>query len=431
MKILIKNGTVIDPANQIEGRYDVLVDGGKIAKVAKNQRAGGAKVIDASGCLVMPGLIDMHVHLRDPGNPQEETIASGSRAAAMGGFTSIAFMANTEPPIDTPASIKYVISKAKAEAVVNVFPIGAVTKGMQGKELTEMGRMLDEGAVGFSDDGHPITDGGIMRVALEYVSQFKKPIIAHEEVKALVGEGNMAEGALATRMGLPGISDIAEAAMVERDLMMAEEYGWVHFCHISTARSVELIRQAKKKKGLAHKRKIRITAETAPHYFSLTEDAVIGYNTNAKVNPPLRTENDRKAVLAGLRDGTIDCIATDHAPHLMEEKEIEFGLAANGMIGLETALSICLEKLGGNLSKMVEKLTVNPARILGIKKGTLSVGADADVVVVNPKLKWIVTPQTLVSKSKNTPWLGQELIGKAIYTIVAGNLVVNNGKLVR
>jgi dihydroorotase len=431
LKILIKNGRVIDPANEIDGRFDVLIDGGKIAKVAKKQRANGAKTIDASGCIVMPGLVDMHVHLRDPGNPLEETIASGSRAAALGGFTSIACMANTEPPVDNPSAVKYVVSKARAEAVVNVFPLGSVTKGMLGKEITEMGRMLDEGAVGFSDDGHPLTDGGTMRVALEYASQFKKPIIVHAEALALVGEGKMAEGALATKMGLPGIPDVAEAAMVERDLMLAEEYGWVHFCHISTAKSVELIRQAKKKKGISHKRKVRVTAETAPHYFSLTEEAVEGYNTNAKVSPPLRPEADRKAVLAGLRDGTLDCIATDHAPHLMEEKEVEFGAAANGMIGLETALSLSLDAFGSNLPKMVEKLAVNPAKILGIKKGTLSVGADGDVIVVDPNKKWTVLPETLASKSKNSPWLGQELTGKTLYTVVGGNLVVNNGKLSR
>ena len=422
---------MVDPASGVEGRFDILIDGGKIVKIAKNQRSGGAKIIDASGCLVLPGLVDMHTHLRDPGNPLEETIASGSRAAAIGGFTSIACMANTDPPLDNPAAIKYVVSKARADAVVNVFPIGAVTKGMEGKELTEMARMLQEGAVGFSDDGKAITDAGMMRIALEYTTQFKKPIISHCEVTSLVGDGKMAEGALSTELGLPGIPDVAEAAMVERDLLLAEDFGWVHFAHISCAKSVELIRQAKRTKGIAHKRKVRVTAETAPHYFSLTEEEVRGYNTNAKVNPPLRTENDRKAIIAGLRDGTLDCIATDHAPHLIEEKDVEFGAAANGMIGLETALSLALQIFGNNPAKLVEKMAINPARILGIKKGTLALGADADVIVVDPDKKWIVTPESLGSKSKNTPWMGKELTGKVLHTIVGGNWVVKDGKVLK
>ncbi|OGB87724.1 dihydroorotase [Candidatus Falkowbacteria bacterium RIFCSPLOWO2_12_FULL_45_13] len=425
-KLLIKNGRVVDPASNLDGQRDVLIVDGKIKTIKSQVMSRGARVIEAKGMLVLPGLIDMHAHLRDPGRPDKETIASGTRAAAMGGFTTICCMANTEPPIDNAAVVKYVKNKAEIEGVVNVLPIAAVTKGLKGEALAEMGMMLKEGAVAFSDDGQPIMRADVMRRALEYARQFKVPIISHCEDKALSHGGSMNESALSTALGLPGIPALAEENMVARDIALAREFGRLHIAHVSSAKSVDLIRQAKKKK-------IDVTCETCPHYFSLTEEAVKGYDTNAKVNPPLKSRTDVKAIIKGLKDGTIDVIATDHAPHNIEEKELEFNSAAFGLVGLETALALVITYLVDTkeltLKKAIEKLTTSPAKILGLNKGALKIGADADLVIVDPKAGWTVDPSQFASKSKNSPFNGWKLKGKVLCTIVSGKVVVRDGKV--
>lgn len=426
-KLLIKSGRVIDPAANIDGVRDVLLENGKVVKIGNRVQATGAKVIEASGLLVMPGLIDMHVHLRDPGRPDKETIASGSRAAALGGFTSICCLANTQPPVDNPAVVEYIVAKAKTEAVVNIFPIAAITRGLKGEELVDMGRCFKEGAVAFSDDGKPVMRSDIMRRALEYTRQFGVPIIAHCEDANLAAGGSMNEGEVSTKIGLPGIPALSEEVMVARDIMLAREFGRVHIAHVSSANSVRLIRQAKKEKA-------PVTCETAPHYFALTEAAVQDYNTNAKVNPPLKTAADVKEIIKGLRDGTIDVIATDHAPHNLEEKNIEFNQAASGLVGLETALPLVLTRLVEtkllSLKQAVEKFTARPAAILKLaRKGSLRVGFDADLIIVDPQKKFVVEPKSFASKSQNTPFAGWSLKGKVIYTIVGGQVIVSDGKL--
>lgn len=426
--LLIKGGRVVDPAAGIDGVLDVLLEKGQVKAVSGRVRGQGARIIDAKGMLVMPGLIDMHTHLRDPGRPDKETIASGTRAAALGGFTSICCLANTSPVADNPAVIEYIIAKAKSFGVVNVFPIAAVTRGLEGEELAEMGRCFAEGAVAFSDDGHPVMRADVMRRALEYARQFNLPIVSHSEDTDLSAGGAMNEGGVSTRIGLPGIPAVAEETMVARDIMLAREFGRVHIAHVSTAGSVRLIRQAKRQG-------IPVTAETCPHYFSLTEEAVKDYDTNAKVNPPLRTQADLREIIRGLKDGTIDAIATDHAPHTVEEKNIEFGLAATGMVGLETALGLVMTKLIASraltMKRAVETLSLAPAKIFNLKnKGTLKVGSDADLIVVDPQASWIVDPAKFASRSKNTPFVGWPLTGRVVHTVVGGRVVVRNGQLV-
>jgi len=428
MDVLIKSGRVIDPASNLDAVMDILIQEGKIKSVGQRLQAPSSRIpiIDAKNLWVLPGLIDMHAHLRDPGNPEEETIASGTRAAALGGFTSVCCMANTTPPLDNPAMIKYVTSKARLEGVVNVFPVGAVTKGMGGAELAEMGRMLMEGARAFSDDGRPIENAGVMRRALEYARQFDTLIISHCEDLGLSEGGDMNESFTSTFLGLHGITSLAEETMVMRDIMLAREFGRVHIAHVSTARSVELIRKAKAEG-------VKLTCETCPHYFTLTEGEVEGYNTNAKVNPPLRGEADLKAVVMGLKDGTIEVIATDHAPHQEEEKKVEFSKAAKGMVGLETALALVLTELVGTgalpLKKAIEKLTINPATILNLKKGVIKTGWDGDLIVIDPAKEWTVDASKFASKSKNSPYHGWKLKGQVLHTIVGGKIVVKDGKL--
>lgn len=401
--ILIKNGRVIDPASRIDGIRDVLIEDGKVKAVGSKQRAlsGKAQIVDAKGMLVLPGLIDMHAHLRDPGRPDKETIASGSRAAALGGFTTVCCMANTDPPVDNPAVVEYIVAKAKAEALVNILPVAAITRGLKGQELAEMGRCYREGAVAFSDDGMPVMRADVMRRGLEYARQFGLPIISHCEDVGLSAGGSMNESAVSTEIGLPGIPSISEEIMVARDIMLAREYGRIHIAHVSSANSVKLIRQAKKER-------ISISCETCPHYFSLTEEAVRKYDTNAKVNPPLKSQADVREIIRGLRDGTIDAIATDHAPHTVEDKNVEFDLASNGMVGLETALSLVLSKLveakNLTLRQAIEKMTSSPARILNLaNKGSLKIGADADLIIVDPRAEWTVDASKFASKSRNTP----------------------------
>lgn len=421
MNLLIKGGRVIDPSQGLDDTLDVLVEGGMIKEIGKGLQApADAETIDASGTYVTPGLIDMHVHLRDPGLEYKEDIISGTRAAAAGGFTSVCCMPNTKPVIDNKAVAGYIIDKAKSAGFANVFPIGAITYGMNGERLAEMGELKESGCVAVSDDGKPVVNSELMRRALEYANGMGILVISHAEDLALVGEGAMNEGFTSTELGLKGIPRVAEEIATARDVMLAEySNAPIHIAHVSTKGSVRIIREAKA-------RGVQVTCETAPHYFTLTDDAVRGYNTNAKMNPPLREAEDVAAIKEGLRDGTIDCIATDHAPHHLDEKDVEFNVAMNGIIGLETSLPLSLKLVADGIitiNQMVEKMTVNPAKILGICRGGLKPGATADITVIDPSKLWTVTEENLASKSKNSPFLGWKVQGASAYTILEGKVV--------
>jgi dihydroorotase len=419
--LLIRNGRLLDPASGRDEVADMLIRGGKIATTGKRlKRPEGAEVLDAIGKVVTPGLVDMHVHLREPGREDEETILTGGRAAAAGGFTAVACMPNTEPPLDNQEAVRFVCERASLTPV-HVYPIGAITRGRQGKELTEVADLVAAGAVAVSDDGDSVLDAGIFRRALEYASMFDIPVISHCEDVDLRGSGVMHEGYLSTVLGLQGIPDIVEEVMVARDIRIAEFTGaHLHIAHLSSAGSVELIREAKA-------RGVSLSAEVTPHHLALTDESVRGYDPNTKVNPPLRGELDRQALRDGLVDGTIDCVASDHAPHAQEEKELEYDAAPFGMLGLETSLGLVLTELvkPGALTLMeaVAKMSLNPARILGIDGGAIRKGAAADLTVIDPELRWIVDKRTFQSRSKNTPFDGWELTGCAVATIVEGQIV--------
>ncbi len=424
MDLLIKGGRVIDPSQGIDDTLDILVHEGKIKKLGKGLAAAkDVEVINAGGLLVIPGLIDMHVHLRDPGPEYKEDIVTGTRAAAAGGFTSIVCMPNTKPVNDNKIVTTYILDKARREGLVNVCPVGAITQGSKGENLAEMGEMKEAGCVAVSDDGHPVANAELLRRALEYAKGMGIMVISHAEELQLVGEGVMNEGFTSTELGLKGIPRIAEDIATARDIMLAEYANSpLHIAHVSTAGSVRIIREAKA-------RGVQVTCETAPHYFSLTDDAVRGYNTNAKMNPPLREAADVAAIKEGLRDGAIDAIATDHAPHHLDEKDLEFNLALNGIIGLETSLPLSLQLVKENvlsLNELVEKMSLNPAKILNIARGTLHPGAVADITVIDTKKEWVVEAEKLASKSKNTPFLGMKMTGCAAYTIVGGKVVHKN-----
>lgn len=426
--LLIKGGRVLDPANNRDEKADVLVKNGKIAKVGKGIGERADETIDARNLVVCPGLIDMHVHLREPGREDKETIATASRAAAAGGFTTIVGMPNTTPDADNQTVIEFVLSKARKEAVVNVLPIGAITKKREGKELAEIGELKKTGAVAVSDDGTDVQNANVMRKAMEYCTMWSIPILSHSEDVELSAGGAMHEGLVSTELGLPGKPAASEETMIGREVILAKMTGaQVHFCHISTSGSVDLVRLAKKQGA-------KVTGETCPHYFALTDEAVKGYNANAKVNPPLRSEEHRKAVLEGLKDGTIDVIASDHAPHLLVEKFYEFELCENGIAGLETMLPLVLDRLVGKkvlaLGQAIEKMTVNPARALGLDKGTLGEGKEADITIIDLGKEEAVEPKKFESKGRNTPFAGMKLKGKAAYTIVAGKVVMREGKVV-
>lgn len=428
MKLLIKNGHVIDPANRVNGICDLLIENGKIIKTAADITDSADEVLDASGKIVAPGLVDMHVHFRDPGLEYKEDLITGTKAAAAGGVTSAACMPNTVPVTDNAPVVEYIINKANKAGYANVFPIASISKGMQGKELSEMGDLAEAGAVAVSDDGRPVENAGLMRRAIQYAGMFGLPVISHCEEMSLTNEGSMNEGAVSASLGLVGISRAAEEVMASRDILIAEAVGGaVHIAHVSTRGSVELVRQAKK-------RGVRVTCETCPHYFSLTDEAVMGFDTNAKMNPPLRTADDVEAIRQGLADGTIDAIVTDHAPHHVDDKSCEFALAANGIVGLETSLGLgikCLVDTGVlSLEQLIEHMTVIPARILGIDRGTLSEGAPADAVIFDPDKEWIVDVNQFYSKGKNSPYNGWVLKGKPEYTITNGKVVVRNGAVV-
>jgi dihydroorotase len=421
VKLLLKNARVVDPSAGIDGAQDLLVEDGRIAALGKRLADPAATVLDLAGYVVCPGFIDMHVHLREPGYEWKETIASGTKAAAAGGFTGVACMPNTEPPIDSRSVVEFVLAQARQHGTVPVYPIGCVSKGQKGVELAEMGDMAVAGARGFSDDGKPVASAGLMRRALEYARIFDLPVIDHCEEPTLVAGGVVHEGEIATRLGLAGWPGVAEDVMVQRDILLAEyTEGAVHIAHMSTARSAGLVRTAKASG-------IRVTCEVTPHHFALTDAAVAGYDTNAKMNPPLRSESDRRELLAALADGTIDAIATDHAPHNTDEKTVEFSCAPFGIVGLETAVSLCLDRLvhAGviGLPRLVALLASGPASVLRLKKGSLRVGDDADITVLDLERKVVVDPAAFSSKSVNTPFGGWTLLGGPVMTIVGGRIV--------
>jgi len=421
MKLLIKNGRVIDPANKIDDNLDILIEGGKISKTGKSVDAKAETVIDASGKIVMPGIIDMHVHLREPGREDKETVFSGTMAAAKGGVTSVLCMPNTLPSLDSAEIINTMKAIIKNTANVDVFICGAITIKRQGKELVNIGGLKKDGIIAISDDGASVDSDELMLKALKEAKKEKILVICHSEDKALSGKGLVNRGFTSTRLGLRGISKESEYKRVGRDIKLAEESGAAaHIAHVSCAESVEIIRKAKKKG-------IKVTAETAPHYFSLSEGDLLDYNTNMKINPPLRAKDDILAIKQGLKDGTIDIIASDHAPHTENEKEIEFEHAEFGTIGLETELAVSITELIGSgiltWQELIRKMSLNPAMVLGIDKGTLGVNKDADIAIVSPDKEWIVDKAGLVSKSKNSAFIGRKLKGAVECTIYRGKVI--------
>ena len=420
MSILIKGGRVVDPGRCV-GVADILIQDGKIAAVGQNLSAPvGSTTIQAAGKLVLPGFVDVHVHFREPGFEYKETIQSGSAAAVAGGFTTVCCMPNTSPINDNQAVTEFILERSRAAGLANVLPIGAITKKSEGKELAEIGDLRRSGCVAISDDGKPVMNSLVMRRAMEYALAFDLTVVDHCEDLHLAEGGCMNEGLISTELGLPGIPSAAEDVMVARNLSLSELTGArLHLAHISTAGSVRMVREAKA-------RGILVTAEACPHHFVLTEEVVRGYNTYAKMNPPLRTWTDVQAIKEGLRDGTIDVIATDHAPHATQEKQQDFTEAPFGIVGLETALSLTLglvEEGVLSLEQAVQKLTAAPAAAFGLKKGTLAVGADADVTIVDQQAEWEVDPSKFRSKSRNTPFAGWKVKGRVQMTLVGGRVV--------
>ncbi len=418
--IILQNGRIIDPADSLDHTANIWIRDGLIvpshAEIPEN-----ATLFDVSGKWVVPGLIDMHVHLREPGEEYKETIDSGTKAAAAGGFTAVACMPNTKPVNDSATITRYILEKA-VKCSARVYPVGAISKGLGGKELAEFGDMKRAGIVAVTDDGRPVADSQLMRRAMEYASSHNLPVISHSEEESLSRHGCMNESAVSTRLGLKGIPNAAESIAVYREIALAELTGThVHIAHVSTAESVDLIRAAKD-------RGVKVTAETAPHYFTLIDSAVGGYDTHAKMNPPLRSEKDRQEIRAGLRDGTLDAVATDHAPHSILEKNVEFDQAANGIIGLETSLPLTLALVREGVitkSRLVELLSTAPARILGVPGGTLAIGGPADITVIDPDKFFVYARETVVSKSVNSPFIGRRLQGKAVMTVLAGRIIHN------
>ena len=420
-KILIKNGIVVDPANNIEEKLDILISDEKIEKVSKNINDKDAKIIDVSGKVVMPGFIDMHVHFREPGFEYKETIESGSRAAVKGGFTTVCCMPNTIPPIDNQAMVEFINLKSKQVGLIDVLPIGTITKERKGEELAPIGELFKAGAVAISDDGNCVLNSEIVRRALEYCKMFNIPVIEHCEDKNLSGEGVMNEGYYSTLLGLKGIPKAAEETIVARDILIAGEVaGKLHIAHISTQGSIEILAWAKKQG-------VNVTAEVTPHHFTLDESMLTGYDTNYKMNPPLRTKDDIKAIKKALKNDIIDVIATDHAPHAELDKDVEFNNAAFGIIGLETAFPLIITELVMQnvltLSQAISKITINPAKILNLKKGTLSVGSDADITVADINKEIEITEEFFGSRSSNSPFIGKKMKGAIEVVIKKGKII--------
>jgi len=424
VSLLLRGGRVIDPASGVDAVADVLLEQGRVARVGPGLEPAGARVIEAQGCWVLPGLVDLHVHLREPGQEHKEDIASGTRAAVAGGFTSVCCMPNTKPVNDTRAVTELIVRRAREVGLARVYPVGAISRGLQGEALCEYAELKDAGIVAVSDDGRCVMDCGLMRRALEYAATFDLPVLQHCEDQQLACGGAMHEGRVSTRTGLTAQPAQAESIIVARDIELAELTGArYHAQHLSTAGALRHVREAKAR-GLA------VSCEVAPHHFALSDEACAGYDSNAKVNPPLRSAEHVRAVREALADGTVDAIATDHAPHAVVDKEVEFGRAAYGISGLETCLPLALELWRDGvvpLSRLVALLTYLPARLLGLPAGTLTLGAAADVTVVDPELCWTVDPARFVSRGHNTPFAGRAMRGAARYTIVGGEVVFARG----
>jgi dihydroorotase len=421
MKLLIKNGLVVDPANSREEKCDVLVVDGKILKVAKNITEAGAKILDAKGMIVAPGFIDMHVHFREPGFEYKETIETGSRAAAKGGFTTVACMPNTDPPLDNQAMIEFVNMKSKKVGLIDVRAIGTITKGRAGQELSPIGELFKAGAVAISDDGSTVMNAEIVRRALQYSKMFNITLIEHCEDTNLASDANANEGFNATVLGLKGIPAAAEETIAARDIIIARETGGrLHLAHLSTAGAVEILKWGKKMG-------VNVTAEVTPHHFTLDDSCLAGYDTNFKMNPPLRSKEDVKAVKKALKDGVIDVIATDHAPHAELDKDVEWNQASYGIVGLETAFPLIIDKLVKEgiltISQAIEKITINPARILNLDKGTLSEGAEADIVIADIEKEVEITRDFFAGQSTNSPFIGLKLSGSIETVIRSGRIV--------
>lgn len=427
MKQLLKGGHVIDPANALDKIADVLIENGKIKAVGADLPAKGAEIIDVTGKLVTPGLIDMHVHFREPGQEAKEDFASGSMAAAAGGYTTVATMPNTSPVVDTAALVRSLQKRAAEAACVHIEIIGALTKGQKGAELAELGDMTAAGAVAFSDDGHFVERAKVLLNGFDYLRAFDKIIINHDEEPTLVEGGLMNEGHRSAMLGMKGRPTVSEDIAVARDILLAEYAdARVHVAHISSGRAVDLVRQAKK-------RGVKVTAEVTPQHVTMTEDCVSISDSSTKINPPLRSQADTEAMLAGLKDGTIDMVVTDHSPHAQEEKDQEYCYAPSGFPGLETALGVMLTDLyhTGRLSlpEIIEKMAWAPARVFGLEAGSLSKGMPADITVIDPELSWIVDDKNFYTKGSHSPFIGRELKGKAVMTLVDGKIVMQDGKI--
>ena len=422
MKLLIQNGRVVDPVNGTVSILDLYVENGKVLQLEKDIQTEADRVIDATGLVVCPGLVDLHVHLRDPGLTYKEDIFTGTAAAARGGVTAMACMANTDPVVDSPEQIQYIREKAGQANGVHVYPVGAVSRGLRGEELTDADALKKAGAAALSDDGCNVDNANLMRDALIHAKRVELPILCHCEDTSMVEGRAVNEGSVSRQLWLEGRPAIAEEIVVMRDAMLAEETGaHVHICHVSTAKSVDIIRRMKK-------RGVALTCETCPQYFTLTEDEILTRGALARVNPPLRTAKDIKGIIAGLKDGTIDAIATDHAPHSAEEKARPLAKAPSGMIGLETSLAIALTELYHTgrmkLPDLIRRMTYNPAAILRLgTKGRLSLGSDADIAIFDPEEEWTIDPERFASKARNTPFAGRKVKGRVKYTIVAGNII--------